>query len=58
MFLNRERTLSIYKGARWGEGGRRVLKIFRKIFRSPGDYRVKYYMLQQFYQKISDGPTH
>ena len=57
MFLNRERTLSIYKGARGGGGGG-VLKNFQKIFRSPGDYRVKYYMLQQFYQKISDGPTH
>ena len=27
-------------------GGRTVLQIFQKIFRSPGDYRPKYFMAQ------------
>ena len=36
----RERTLSMQ------EGGRSVLQIFRKIFRSPGDHRPKYFMTQ------------
>ena len=36
----RERTLSMYKGGR----GRRVLQIFQKNFRSPGDHQPKYFM--------------
>ena len=36
----RERTLSMQ------EGGRSVLQIFWKIFRSPGDHRPKYFMSQ------------
>ena len=36
----RERTLSMWEGAR------RVLQIFQKIFRNPGDYRPKYFMTQ------------
>ena len=36
----RERRLSIQ------DGGRRVLQIFLKIFRSPGDHRPKYFMVQ------------
>ena len=41
-----------------GGGGRRVLQIFRKIFRSPGDHRPKYFMAQQFFQKMFHGPSH
>ena len=29
-----------------GEGGRRVLQIFQKNFRSPKDHRPKYFMAQ------------
>ena len=39
MYL-RERTLSME------EGRRRVLQIFKKIFRRPGDHRFKYFMTQ------------
>ena len=41
-----------------GRGGRRVLQIFRKNFRSPGDHRSKCFMSQQFFQKIFHGPSH
>ena len=27
-------------------GGRRILQIFQKLFRSPGDHRPKYFMAQ------------
>ena len=36
----REHTLGMQ------ERGRRVLQIFRKIFRNPGDHRPKYFIAQ------------
>ena len=41
-----------------GGGGRRVLQIFQKIFRSPGDHRPKYFMDQYFFRTIFHGPSH
>ena len=34
------------------------LQIFQKIFRSPGDDRPKYFMVQYFFRKIIHGPSH
>ena len=43
----REHTLSMSEvGGAGGRGGQRVLQIFQKIFRSPGDHRPKYCMGQ------------
>ena len=49
-FNFRERTLSMW------EGGRRVLQIFQKIFRSPGDYRPKYFMPSNFSREYFMAP--
>ena len=37
---------------------RRVLQIFQKLFRSPGDHRAKYSMAQQVFRKIFHGSSH
>ena len=39
-------------------GSQRVLQIFQKKIRSPGDHRPKYFMAQYFFQKIFCGPSH
>ena len=55
-----ERTEGEGGGGRWGEEGWSggFLQIFRKIFRSPGDQRPKYFMAQYFFQKIFHGASH
>ena len=60
----RERALSMLEeegmgaGRGWGGGRRRVLQIFQKKLRSPGDHRPKYFMAQKFFQKVFHGPSH